>query len=74
MNNLVDVICELLGPPLVLSEVVLLIILVSCVVFCGFFVFLLLLVLALCVLCPMLPLILDFPLLIAASGFSNVYL
>ena len=32
-----------------------------------------LLVFTLCVLCPMLPVSPDFPFLIAASGFSNVY-
>ena len=67
MSNLVDVTCEFLGSPPVLSEVrVAQHSSVLCVV-CALLVF------TLCVLCPMLPLSPDFPLLIEASGFSNVY-
>jgi len=62
--------CEILGSSPVLSEVR---VAHHSSVLCVFFCFcLLLLVLDLCVLCPMLPVSLNFPLLIAASGFSNV--
>jgi hypothetical protein len=63
----VDVTCELIGSPPVLSEVRFAhypsVLCVACI----------LLVFTLCVLCPMLPVSPNFPFLIAASGFSNVY-
>ena len=62
-----DVTCELIGSPPVLREVRVAhhssVLCVACV----------LLVFTLCLLCPMLPVSADFPFLIAASGFSNVY-
>jgi len=67
MSNLVDVTCELLGSPPVLSEVR---VAHYSSVLCGACV---LLVFTLCVLFPMLPISPDFPFWIAASGFSNLY-
>ena len=67
MSNLVDVTCELLGSLPVLSEVS---VAHHSSILCAAFV---LLVFTLCVLCPMLQLSANFPLLIATSGFSNVY-